>query len=63
MDSLDKALDELEKKQNKAFNSLPPEHYAKVKDYHADANKMLKFFRKGEFDALDELTKKYAKKR
>jgi len=33
-----------------------------VKDYHADANKMLKFFRKGEFDALDELTKKYVKK-
>lgn len=59
---LNKVLDEFEKKHNKAMASLPPEHYAKVKDYHKDANEMLKQFRKGNFSELDKLTSKYIKK-
>ena len=58
-DLLNKALENFEKQHNKAMASLPPEHYEKVKEYHKDTNAMLKEFRKGNFDAVDKLTKKY----
>lgn len=59
---LNKALEEFEKKHNKAMASLPPEHYDKVKDYHKDANEMLRQFRKGNYNEVDKLTKKYINK-
>ena len=56
---LNEQLEQITKLQNQAFNNMTPEQYEAVKDYHKDANQMLEKFRKGDFQAVDELVNKY----
>ena len=59
IENLNKQLEELNKLQNKAYASLDRERYEKVKQHQIDANQMMREFRKGNYNALDNLVKKY----
>lgn len=59
IENLSKQLDELSKLQNKAYASLDKNSYEKVKQHQIDANEMMREFRKGNYNALDNLVKKY----
>ncbi len=59
IENLSKQLDELSKLQNKAYASLDKKSYEKVKQHQIDANEMMREFRKGNYNALDNLVKKY----
>ena len=58
---LQKQLDQLIKKQNKAFENMTPEQYDATKTYHVDANAMIRKLKNGDYDSLDSLIKKYNK--
>jgi len=61
INNLSKQLEELNNLTNKAYSNLTPEQYEKVKQYQIDTNKMLKLFREGDMNALQELINKYKK--
>tara|TARA_B100001093_G_C26229079_1_gene759450 strand:+ start:97 stop:312 length:216 start_codon:yes stop_codon:yes gene_type:complete len=61
LENLQKTVDKVMENTNKAFASLDPETYAKVKEYHIDANDCLKKFKNGDNAALDKLIEKYKK--
>lgn len=57
--NLSKQLEELNDITNKAYSSLTGEQYAKVKQHQIDVNKMLKAFKEGDMNALQNLIDKY----
>ena len=59
--NLSKQLENLKKLQNKAYSNLDAKTYEKVKQHQIDANEMLREFKKGNYNAVDELIKKYTK--
>ena len=61
LENLQKTLDKVMANTNKAFASLDPETYEKVKEYHLDANNCLNNFKKGDYNALDKIIEKYKK--
>ena len=61
IDNLSKQLDQIISLQNVAFSKLTPEQYEHVKEYHADANDMMRKFRKGDTRGLDKYMDKYSK--
>ena len=61
IENLSKQLEELNDLTNKAYSSLTSEQYAKVKEHQLDVNRMLRAFKKGDMDALQELINKYKK--
>jgi Zn-dependent M32 family carboxypeptidase len=54
-------INKLMKLQDQAFQNLPPDQYEKVKGYHADAHKMLRGMKKGDFTGIQDLLEKYTK--
>ena len=56
---LQKHVERLVKMQNDAFKNLPADQYEKIKGYHADANKMLRGMKKGDFSGIESLLEKY----
>ena len=59
--NLSKQFDELNQMSNKAYSNLPPETYEKVKQHQIDANTMIREMKKGNFNAIEDLIKKYNK--
>tara|TARA_R110000764_G_scaffold36200_2_gene80888 strand:+ start:18094 stop:18309 length:216 start_codon:yes stop_codon:yes gene_type:complete len=59
--ALQKHVNNLIRIQDETLAKLPPEQYAKVKDYHADAHDMLRGMKKGDFKSLEKLVSKYNK--
>lgn len=58
---LQKQIDNLMKLQDDAFSKLPKEQYAQIEKYHIDANKMVRGMKKGDFEGIQNLLKKYTK--
>jgi len=61
INNLSKQLEELNNLTNQAYSNLTPEQYEKVKQHQIDSNKMLKLFREGDMNTLQELINKYKK--
>ncbi len=61
INNLGKQVEELNRMNNKAYSSLSPEAYEKVKQHQIDANTMLREFKKGNFNAVEDLITKYTK--
>jgi len=59
IENLSKQLDNIVEIQNQAYANLDEKTYEKVKQYQIDANKMLKEFRRGNFNAIEDLVQKY----
>ena len=59
--NLSEQLDELQSLQNKAFSQLNEKQYEKVKEYHVDINDMMRKFKSGDFNAIDDYLQKYKK--
>lgn len=57
--NLGKQLEELVKLQNQAHSNLDKETHEKVKQYQIDSNIMLREFKKGNYNSIDDLIKKY----
>lgn len=61
--SLNKQLEEITMAQNQAYDNLPPEIYEKVKEQHLDMNRLMREFKGGNTNALNELVNKYINKK
>lgn len=61
IESLSKQLDNFKDAFNKAYSNLDAETYEKVKQQHIDANAMIREFRKGNANSLNDLIEKYKK--
>jgi len=61
INNLSKQLEELNDLTNQAYSNLTPEQYEQVKQHQIDTNRMLKLFREGDMNALQELINKYKK--
>lgn len=57
--NLNKQLEEVVKLQNQMYAELDEQTYEKVKQHQIDANKMLREFQKGNFQAVNDLVTKY----
>ena len=62
INNLMEQLDKIVALQNQMFSKLDPEQYELVKEYHNDANDMVRKFRKGDTKGLDQYMDKYLKK-
>ena len=61
--SLNKQLEEITMAQNQAYDNLPREIYEKVKEQHLDMNRLIREFKGGNTNALNELVNKYINKK
>jgi uncharacterized protein (UPF0297 family) len=59
IENLSKQLDKIVEIQNQAYANLDEKTYEKVKQHQIDANKMLKEFRRGNFNVIEDLVEKY----
>jgi len=59
IENLSKELDKMVELQNQSYAKLDKKTYEKVKQYQIDSNKMIKEFRKGNFNAIEDLVQKY----
>lgn len=59
IENLSKQLDNIVDIQNKTYANLDKKTYEKVKQHQIDSNKMLSEFRKGNFNVIEDLVKKY----
>ena len=55
-----KSLDSLERIQNAALSRIPPEHMPKISGLMADYNQVMRSIKKGDTDAINKITAKYA---
>jgi hypothetical protein len=62
INNLQEQLEKIVALQNQMFSQLDPEQYELVKEYHADANDMVRKFKKGDTRGLDKYMDKYIKK-
>lgn len=58
---LGKQLEQVHKMNNEAYAKLDAKSYEKVKQHQIDANTMMREFKKGNYNAIDDLIKKYTK--
>jgi hypothetical protein len=61
LENLNKQMEGFNKMINQAYSKLDPESYEKVKQHHIDTNAMIREFRKGNTNAVDNLINKYLK--
>lgn len=59
-EELKKNLDKLLKIQRQSINSLPEEERAKLQFVNSEINQIMKAAKEGDFNKLQEISKKYA---